>query len=151
MKKLTVSLICSVFAFSSLSAQQTKSDWKLAATSKDHDYYINKKSTVTNESGIKQTWIMSEVTITELPKSKKRKPKLSPLGLDLSVLDYMITYKDQMILWEFDCARKLIRDKASVIYDKNGKVITSSNEIGKWQDVVPESIGYAILESVCKE
>jgi hypothetical protein len=56
-------------------------------------------------------------------------------------------------LLEIDCVNEKIKDTSVTIYDEKGDVIYSSpkGESGKWNDIIPISVGERLKNIVCKE
>ena len=100
------------------------SPWLLAATSHDQKLYYNRN------------WICDQVVIKVWVKAVSR--------------DADNPATSSMSLYELKCKANQIRVTQNVEYDKDGKVQTSDVDYGaKWKDVVPESVGECILNTVC--
>jgi len=57
-------------------------------------------------------------------------------------------YQSTMTKYQFDCLNNKEKRIESVDYDNNGMVLDEVGE-GEWQDVIPETIGDALLKSAC--
>jgi hypothetical protein len=57
------------------------------------------------------------------------------------------------MLKEIDCLNKKIKDASVIIYDENNNVLYSSpkGETDKWNDIMPNSVGEKLKNTVCKE
>jgi len=63
-------------------------------------------------------------------------------------------YKDfstQMSLEEYHCTEKKRRVLSMTFYSSDGGIILSSNSIREWRFIIPDSIGDAVFEEVCKQ
>jgi hypothetical protein len=99
------------------------SPWLLAATSHDRKFYYNRN------------WICDQVVIKVWVKAVSRNAD-DPAS--------------SMSLYELKCKANQTRVTQNVEYDKDGKVQTSDVDYrAKWKDVVPESVGESILNTVC--
>jgi hypothetical protein len=67
--------------------------------------------------------------------------------------DPTVTYFSAKDLWYFDCANRKAALKKWLNYDRNGKLV-ESNEVPdyelSWRVVVPDSVGEAKFDIVCK-
>jgi len=100
------------------------SPWLWAATSHDEKLYYNRN------------WICDQVVIKVWVKAVSR--------------DGDNPATSSMSLYELKCKANQIRVTQSIEYDKDGKVQTSDVDYrAKWKDVVPESVGESILNTVC--
>jgi hypothetical protein len=100
------------------------SPWLLAATSHNEKFYYNRN------------WICDQVVIKVWVKAVSR------------AADNPTT--SSMSLYELKCKANQIRVTQNVEYDNHGKVQTSDvDHNAKWRNVVPESTGESILNTVC--
>ena len=53
-------------------------------------------------------------------------------------------------LYEINCNEKTDRVLSVVVYDTDGKIVSSSFDETKWESIVPNSIGDSFLNKVCK-
>jgi hypothetical protein len=53
-------------------------------------------------------------------------------------------------LYEINCNEKTDRVLSAVVYDTDGKIVSSSFNETKWENIVPNSIGDSFLNKVCK-
>jgi hypothetical protein len=53
-------------------------------------------------------------------------------------------------LYEINCNEKTDRVLSVVVYDTDGKIVSSSFDETKWENIVPNSIGDSFLNKVCK-
>jgi hypothetical protein len=53
-------------------------------------------------------------------------------------------------LYEINCNEKTDRILSVVVYDTDGKIVSSSFDETKWENIVPNSIGDSFLNKVCK-
>ncbi len=53
--------------------------------------------------------------------------------------------------YELKCAARKLRLASSTDYDKDGRVLHSTSfDSASWDDVIPDSVGEAILQTVCR-
>ena len=53
-------------------------------------------------------------------------------------------------LYEINCNEKTDRVLSVVVYDTDGKIVSSSFDETKWESIVPNSIGDSFLSKVCR-
>jgi ketosteroid isomerase-like protein len=140
------SIICLVIFF--LFANQAwAADWIYYDTADFGDSYYDKNSIKKIKESIISVWtknILSEEAKTKYFSILKEIHKAPD---DPSMLCYYAK------LMEIDCVNEKIKDTSVTIYDEKGDVIYSSpkGESGKWNDIIPISVGERLKNIVCKE
>jgi hypothetical protein len=140
------SIICLVIFF--LFANQAwAADWIYYDTADFGDSYYDKSSIKKVKESIISVWtknILSEEAKTRYFSILKEIHKAPD---NPSMLCYYTK------LLEIDCVNEKIKDTSVTIYDEKGEVIYSSpkGESGKWNDIIPISVGDRLKNIVCKE
>ena len=140
------SIICLVIFF--LFANQAwAADWIYYDTADFGDSYYDKSSIKKVNESIISVWtknILSEEAKTRYFSILKEIHKAPD---NPSMLCYYTK------LLEIDCVNEKIKDTSVTIYDEKGDVIYSSpkGESGKWNDIIPISVGDRLKNIVCKE
>ena len=140
------SIICLVIFF--LFANQAwAADWIYYDTADFGDSYYDKSRIKKVNKSIIPVWtknILSEEAKTKYFSILKGMDKAPD---NPSLLSYYIE------LLEIDCVNEKIKDTSVTIYDEKGDVIYSSpkGESGKWNDIIPISVGEKLKNIVCKE
>jgi len=140
------SIICLVIFF--LFANQAwAADWIYYDTADFGDSYYDKNSIKKIKESIISVWtknILSEEAKTKYFSILKEIHKAPD---NPSMLCYYTK------LLEIDCVNEKIKDTSVTIYDEKGDVIYSSpkGESGKWNDIIPISVGERLKNIVCKE
>ncbi len=140
------SIICLVIFF--LFADQAwATDWIYYDTADFGDSYYDKNSIKKIKESIISVWtknILSEEAKTKYFSILKEIHKAPD---NPSMLCYYTK------LLEIDCVNEKIKDTSVTIYDEKGEVIYSSpkGESGKWNDILPISVGDRLKNIVCKE
>ena len=98
-------------------------EWQYVAGNSGANYYYDPKS-FSRSKDIAKTWI-----------------KVIP-NEDIVV---------RKTLWEISCSHRNIRTLSSVTYGVEGKVIAGFSQPTDWEPIVPESIGDAFREELCKK
>ena len=140
------SIICLVIFFL-LANQAWTADWIYYDTADFGDSYYDKNSIKKIKESIISVWtknILSEEAKTKYFSILKEIHKAPD---DPSMLCYYAK------LMEIDCVNEKIKDTSVTIYDEKGDVIYSSpkGESGKWNDIIPISVGERLKNIVCKE
>ena len=140
------SIICLVIFFL-LANQAWTADWIYYDTADFGDSYYDKNSIKKIKESIISVWtknILSEEAKTKYFSILKEIHKAPD---NPSMLCYYTK------LLEIDCVNEKIKDTSVTIYDEKGDVIYSSpkGESGKWNDIIPISVGERLKNIVCKE
>ena len=57
--------------------------------------------------------------------------------------------ESQTISYEFDCKNRRIKATSGTVYNREGKIVRSSEENSGWARIIPDSIGERIYEGAC--
>ena len=105
---------------------ENKGEWVIATTDKETTYFYNPRKLLCDDKGILKVWI----------KAVKQDSKEAG--------NYSISRYD------LKCETNQIRILSQTAYDSAGEVTSDfTSDDPKWQDVVPDSVGEGILETVC--
>jgi len=118
-------------------------DWVFVGTdSEDNKWYVKseyvKKGDYDNSGDNIRIWTKKELKKTTIKKSGK-------------TMSYANVKELQLIVT--DCSEKKIKFVTSTVYDSQGKSIDSwtlPDYAQEWVDVVPDSMGEAILNKICE-
>ena len=109
-----------------------------------YNSFYNKKI-ITKSPGILLVWtyrtITDEARENRIEEVKKYAPEKS------------IKYKEyhhETVLWEMNCANRLIRMEEIIDFDKNGKVLDRHQyDPREWVSIIPKSGGERLYQNVC--
>lgn len=105
-------------------------DWIFANSYEDRVVYVDGGTMSININGVSRLWLLTEF----------RAPKEYPPNM-------VYSYKD---LSEFDCRKRLSRNKSATLYDDKGNVIAHIGDLGDpWDDVVPDTVGEDNFDVAC--
>ena len=143
-KHIQVIICLVIFLFAN---QTWAADWIYYDTAAVGDMYYDKSSFKKVNKSIIPVWtknILSEEAKTKYFSILKGIDKASD---NPSLLSYYIE------LLEIDCVNEKIKDTSVIFYNEKGKVVYSSpkGESGKWNDILPISVGERLKNIVCKE
>ncbi len=109
-----------------------------------YNSYYNKKI-IRNPTDIPLVWTYKIITDDTREKTIEKVKKYD--------LDKSLKYKDyhhDVLLWEIDCNKRLIRVRDYIEFDKNETVLNryryNNNE---WDSIIPSSRGEALYKKVC--
>ena len=95
--------------------------WRVLGKGSDgEDYYLDVKSVEFSAPGPVRLWIKT-----------------------------MGTKETQTVAYAIDCEARRMNNTLSVAYDSNGKVSSSSDVSGRWQQIVPDTIGEQLYIGAC--
>jgi hypothetical protein len=126
-------VLCTVLIINSKSYSQ---DWILVGVEKSKDSMFIRSNYVTisddaERNSIIKIWTRSKLEILDLGQKKYK-------DVQLRALCYV------------DCEAKQLKFVSTVFYDHAGNIInTVDDRYGSYSDVVPDSMGEAILKKVC--
>jgi hypothetical protein len=107
---------------------ENKGDWVIATTDKGTTYFYNPRKMLCDDKGILKVWV------------KAVKQDLKEAG------NYSISRYD------LKCEVNQVRILSQTEYNGKGEVTSDfTSDDPKWQDVVPDSVGEGILETVCNK
>jgi hypothetical protein len=128
--------------FFSLFANQTwAEEWIYYGSSSTRDKYYDKSS------------IIISVWTQEIFNQDGKKEAFSFLESVGKAPDRADMISHVFMLKEIDCLNKKIKDISTIIYDENNNVLYSSlkGEADKWDDIIPNSGGEKLKNTVCEE
>ncbi|MDZ7262877.1 MAG: hypothetical protein ONB05_12330 [candidate division KSB1 bacterium] len=119
-------------------------NWKIAASSSTVNFYYDKKGLTRNKNGVAITWVREEIT--------NREQYIKDNEIEDYEKDKFQNVSYIMSRFEVDCPNQKLKVPISVTYAENGNVISSfENDKAQSINVIPNSIGSAIYEKMCKE
>ncbi len=113
-------------------------DWVYAGSDAEGTKYYAKSSYVSKDYGKIKIWTKRESKKTTVKKNGKTLTYLNAKELQLIVVD---------------CSEKKIKSITTIVYNAQGKVVDSytlSDYEQEWIDIVPDSLGEAMLEKICE-
>ncbi len=135
MKKLI--FLAMVIGLVTIASQAFSADWTLVGTTKQGKVYAHLPTVTHPSKDITCVWlkrVYTEETISDL--MKKFGNGYEPLS-------------HEKFLWEINCTEKKVHRTKRILYSKTGDIIASSNEIGEWEPIVPDSSGEVLHALVC--
>lgn len=133
------------------------SEWQLVASGNGEDYYFNRDRITQTLEHTFLVWIKSVPTESQEGRVV-RKGLIDLLDAAKVIRAYDVSYRMQQL--EFDCGRQRIRHLDDAYYDKEGELLHRVNifslpediriQMTGWDSVLPESVGEAQLNFVCK-
>jgi hypothetical protein len=146
-----------ILALAQLACGQTTSsnskqdEWELLGSNAVSRFYRSTKSPERTSTGTVLTWAKIEFR-SETPEGQKAQEKATKMttaameGKPVSTVAY---YLQQA---EFDCAKNIYRNRATSLYDADGKVIESvpGEDNPEWKSLVAKGFYDVIREAVCK-
>lgn len=118
-------------------------DWVyVGADTENNNWYVKseyvKKGDFDNSEGNIRIWTKKELKKTTIKKSGK---------------NLIYTNVKELLLVVADCGERKIKFITITVYDSQGKLIdsyTSPDYAQEWVDVVPDSMGEAMLNKICE-
>jgi len=133
------------------------SGWQVVTSSAGEDYYFNRDRITPTLEHTFLVWIKTVPTQSQEGRVV-RKGLIDLLDAAKVVRAYDVSYRMQQL--EFDCGRQRIRHLDDAYYDKEGELLHRVNifslpediriQMTGWDSVLPESVGEAQLNFVCK-
>ena len=144
--KKVQSLICLVI-FLLFANQAWAANWIYYDTAPVGHMYYDKSSIKKVNKDIIKVWTKTILNENGKAKYFSMLNEKDEVPVNSDTLSYEVGF------FEIDCVNEKIRSSDSTIYDEKGEVIYSSpkGESGKWNDILPISVGERLKNIVCKE
>ncbi len=132
-------VILVVIGFTTFSyAEVWGADWKFLDGDDERSLFIDSESIGRLSSGTLRIWTKWIYT---------------PKGISITISKLGKKYENfsyEIALDEFNCGDKTLRCLQITSYTKDGKIIENVVNPGKWESIIPESVGEIIYKAVCK-
>jgi hypothetical protein len=138
-----MSKLLNILILTLLSITAKAQDWIFIDSSVNSDIFYVKSTYVTKRQDFENNTIIKVWT--------KREAKVATIvknGKEIKVYNVRI-----LQLKEYNCTQQQTNIISQTVYNSQGKIIDSfqfQDYEQKWNDVVPESIGQAVLDKVCE-
>lgn len=122
-------------------------DWDAIANTDEQLILYNPQRTEKRESKIK-VWIKAVLFPSKSKLNLIRETYIKSMGYN--TVEYS-KYIHSLIYYEYDCTNSRTRTFENVSYSETGTVIDHySVEEPKWKNIIPESVGEIMLNTICK-
>ena len=149
---LVIILIPAQLACGQANSLKPKQDeWELLGSNAESRFYHNTKSPEHTSTGTVLTWVKIEFRsdTPEGQKAREKATKMTTAAMEGKQVNIVASYIQQV---EFDCAKRMYRNRATSLYDAEGKVIESvpGEDNPEWKSLTANGFYDVVRQGVCK-